>query len=440
MAFNSRPVCFELEQTVELLRQLEASTGKRCNRRIQSELEVDSRISISPIQFNTSMFIEGSERRCRSHVGDTFMADATVVPSSSCDVMRSSANSTDDQIPVNRTMQQSPSTSRTRIISSNRLAVVRQFYEMQDIPDNVSNLLLKGSRDGTCRAYQSAWRSWLCWCNERSVDPLSPSLNKVLEYLTYLFESGKAYRTIGVHRSMLSITLPLFEGVQIGKHRLVIQLLKGIYNVRTPTSKYNTFWNADRVLTSVKKLGPNNSISLKILSQKTTFLLAIASYCRVSELETISHRSLVFTEENMQFSILRPTKSQRSGVLKKYLIKRLPSDDSICPVSTMESYKERTNNLRSPNSEKLFIGIKSPHEDVCKETIARWIKSFLSLNGVDTKVYSAHSTRGAAASRAFAAGTPCDVILATANWKKASTFHRFYNKKLIDDQTENCRL
>ena len=43
-------------------------------------------------------------------------------------------------------------------------------------------------------------------------------------------------------------------------------------------------------------------------------------------------------------------------------------------------------------------------------TVARWIKSLMSQAGVDTVVYSAHSTRGASASNAANLGLPTDAI------------------------------
>lgn len=124
------------------------------------------------------------------------------------------------------------------IIPADRLAFVRERYAAQGLPGNVSGLLLEGSWRNTHRAYQSAWRCWNNWCLERSKDSVSPTLSQVLEYLTFLFDLGRSYRTINVHRSMLSGTLPRIETFEIGKHPLVCKLLKDIYNKRTPGAKY----------------------------------------------------------------------------------------------------------------------------------------------------------------------------------------------------------
>ena len=47
---------------------------------------------------------------------------------------------------------------------------------------------------------------------------------------------------------------------------------------------------------------------------------------------------------------------------------------------------------------------------------------------MDSSVYTAHSTQGAATSKAKAVGVPMADILNTANWNSASTFCRFYNR------------
>ena len=51
----------------------------------------------------------------------------------------------------------------------------------------------------------------------------------------------------------------------------------------------------------------------------------------------------------------------------------------------------------------------------------------LGQAGIDTELFSAHSTRCASTSKAIAS-VSTDVILATAGWTEESTFRKFYNK------------
>lgn len=269
---------------------------------------------------------------------------------------------------------------------------------------------------------------------------MAPSLNQVLEYLTDLFEAGRSYRTVNLHRSMLSSTLSGIEGASIGKHPMVSKLLRAIYNRRTPKAKYSSIWDADLVLNKLKELGPNESLSLKQITLKTVLILALATFARVSELASINHRSLWIEEERLTFSILKPRKSQSSGPLATFQVQCLEADREICPVKCVTAYVEATKSLRSQHGNKLFIALKPPHEPVGGSSIARWIKVALGQAGVNTSVFSAHSTRGAAASKALANGIPCDQILAAASWKRASTFHRFYNRRIEAGDLTGARL
>jgi hypothetical protein len=63
-----------------------------------------------------------------------------------------------------------------------------------------------------------------------------------LLYVVYmsLKVAGKAYNTINVHRSMLSQTMDLIEGLPIGEIPLVARLLKACYNDTPPPHSLGT--------------------------------------------------------------------------------------------------------------------------------------------------------------------------------------------------------
>ena len=67
-----------------------------------------------------------------------------------------------------------------------------------------------------------------------------------------------------------------------GKHPFVTQLLKGFFNSRHPQPRYSGTWDVQTVLAFMVSLGPNNLLSLKLLSQKFRVLLGLNSMERVS--------------------------------------------------------------------------------------------------------------------------------------------------------------
>jgi hypothetical protein len=96
----------------------------------------------------------------------------------------------------------------------------------------------------------------------------------------------------------------------------------------------------------------------------------------------------------------------------------------------MESYIAATAVWRKPDDVSLFLSIRQPHRPVSSSTVGHWIKSCLRDAGIDTESFSAHSTRGAASSKAVLLGVPIDSVLRAANWAAESTFRRFYNREL----------
>lgn len=233
---------------------------------------------------------------------------------------------------------------------------------------------------------------------------------------------------------MLSSTLDPVEGHQIGKHPLVVKLMRGIYNTNPPKPRYERTWDVSSIVRHLGQL-KNEELEIGALARKLATLLALAAFLRVSELAAISREDLVIDGVGMNFSLLRPRKTQKRGALKTFSIKRL-SDHQVDPVAAAERYMQLTEDLRnSANEKNLFIGSVRPHKPVVGSTIASWIKRQLHEGGVDTQTFSAHSTRGAASSRAAARGVPIQAILKAANWSSESTFAKFYRRELDKEPT-----
>lgn len=149
---------------------------------------------------------------------------------------------------------------------------------------------------------------------ERDQDPLSSSLIEMLDFLSNLHLSGKAYSTINVHRSMLSVTLESINGTSIGKHPLIsIRLMRGCYNKNPPKPKYSNLWDVSIVLGFMKSRGDNEELCLSMLSKKLATLLAIVTLMRTSELASIDRESVKFSSSSASLALAKPRKMQFTG-------------------------------------------------------------------------------------------------------------------------------
>ena len=218
----------------------------------------------------------------------------------------------------------------------------------------------------------------------RNLDPLSGDLVSVLECLTDLHDSGKSYSTVNTLRSMLSKTLQHVEGFPIGEHPLVKTLLNGCYNRNPPRPKYDAIWNPDLVIQFAKNSLEDSNLSMKELSEKTATLIALATLMRVSEIADIDFASITFSGSKVIFALINPTKTQRSGPRQSFVIDSSP-EENACPVLALKTFITRSKEWKTDlNRHALFISLIEPHAPVTPNTVARWIKSYLSKSGVDT--------------------------------------------------------
>lgn len=290
-------------------------------------------------------------------------------------------------------------------------------------------------RNTTKKAYDVAWKQWAKWCEERNISPISKAINPILEYLSDLWTRGLAYNTINIHRSMLATTLD-FDGIR--GNQLVKQLLKAMYDTRPPRPKYSTTWPIENVLELLKSWGPNDQLNLRRLSKNTAMLLALTTFLRFSELATIVSESVVFSLSGVSFRLARPRKAQRSGPLCSFRIETF-QDPLLCPVACLRRYIQDTTKVHGTDN-VLMIGTVPPHKPVGSSSIARWLKLTMTEAGIDSTIFSAHSTRGAASSRALDRGLPVDVILQAGGWSIESTFLRFYRRQAPETSVSQAIL
>lgn len=128
--------------------------------------------------------------------------------------------------------------------------------------------------------------------------------------------------------------------------------------------------------------------------------MTLASFMRVAEIAAMDLKSLVFSEDAVLFSLSILRKTQRSGPLMSISIKKF-ENPLPCPVEAIRNFVSATAAFRSGSvEEKLWVSARAPHGRVSSNTIASWIKAVMKESGIDTGIFSAHSTRSAASSQA----------------------------------------
>ena len=135
------------------------------------------------------------------------------------------------------------------------------------------------------------------------------------------------------------------------------------------------------------------------------------------------------TDSYFLFTLVGHVKQNRPGnTMSSFYAQKFPKEE-LCVYRVLKAYLERKVDLRKET--KLLVSFAKPHNPIGVSTIGRWIKTVLTLSGIDTKIFSAHSTRSAAVSKADKS-IPTDTILKHVGWSSSSVFSRFYKKPISD--------
>ena len=249
-------------------------------------------------------------------VGSTSLASPILVPSPIRPMHRLPCPHANSGRPPDTGSETPP----TQTLATSWVASVSRGYQTADISEKSREILLAAWRKNTASAYSCAWSKWCSWCSQRvNVDPLSPSLAHILDFLATQFQEGKEYRTINVYRSALSAVLPLIDGHKAGSHPLVCQMLKGVYQLRPPQPRYATTWQVSRVVQFISSLGPNAQLSSKLLSYKLVGLLALTAPDRASGLAACDLHFRYFHPEGVQFKLPRTDQNGQARTGTKIL-------------------------------------------------------------------------------------------------------------------------
>ena len=71
--------------------------------------------------------------------------------------------------------------------------------------------------------------------------------------------------------------------------------------------------------------------------------------------------------------------------------------------------------------------------EVSSSTVSRWMKETPKLVVIYVSIFKGHSKRAASSSQASKAGISLADILARGSWSSSSTWQRFYNKQIMNE-------
>lgn len=251
-------------------------------------------------------------------------------------------------------------------------------------------------------------------------------------FFTNCTKITKCYSTLNVYRSAISLLL----SNELKNNPHIQRFFKGLSNIHPQQPKYSVIWDPSIVLNYLTNLSENEQLPLELLTKKTATLLALVTAQRVQTLSKIRIENIQLSREKISIKIPDKLKTSRRNVNQPILeIPFFSENTKICPATTLQYYIRKTTDIRNVEMKFLFMTYKKPHHIATSQTISRWIKQTLDRSGINTEIYSAHSTRHASTSAAARSGINIETIRKAAGWTEQSqVFAKFYKKPLISNE------
>ena len=436
---KSRPVRGSTQPSASAILELE--TGPSCGGcgRSDNGLEGNGGLRLPTFPVDPTDPKESAKRGCNLPTRSTGVVPAAMVSGLTGNVIRKTSVASDIGVPPHSTRRFSSSHVREPETHISRVGGFRGPGKSAELSAKAKELVAKARSSGTTRAYQSGWSKFRGWCDQQQVDPVSCPVEVIVNFLAEQ-QHLVLFGTLAGYRTAISFFHQRVNGVPVGKHPLVAELMKGAFRDNPPVPRYTETWDVSMVLAYLQELGPNAGLNQKELTLKLAMLLALVSRARGHELHAINPEAISWHEDKVVCHILGMTKTKTmSRPQKVFELLRFKESNNIDPVQCLKSYLNMTANQRETKVQKshLFLSFVPPHHVVKTCSIARWLRLIMQEAGIDMSKFKAHSIRSAAVSKVPLAGMSVNEIAKLGDWSNASTFYRFYKKDVQSNSSES---
>ena len=424
------------------------------SRRSEYQLERAGSVRVSSVQVDSGSTTESTIRSAQTHSHSPAVAGHDLVQHATRDGTRTSCSPERECTRYLSTKIRHRS-RKSDCAQSERIPVMRRALQGSGLSEEAIMLNLSAQRKSTKSVYQNHWVKWAKWCKEHSVKPLYPSAVDIANHLAFVHSTYKVSAAyLRVRRSAITSTMASVGNSGIAQSPIITNVLKGIALQSVKDKKRLPAWDVRAVLSYLLSASfePLSQASLKNLTMKTCFLVALASGRRASEILAFSGipGDLAFEKDGSISLAFLPeflAKNQNpQDISPNVSIKRLDNfcgpkepDAQNCPVRALKMYRKKTQTMRSPNQRCLFISYNpSMAKDIRVSTISRWLRTliieaykFLDKQSVllpapiPLSSPRAHETRAWASTLALRS-VPLSQLLQAGYWRSEDVFINHY--------------
>ena len=261
--------------------------------------------------------------------------------------------------PIDKALQSDPSQKSDKP-KSPCMAPRASAIKEQGFSEAVAARIEAPQRGSTRSVYEAKWTIFTKWCVTNQEDFRAPPVKLVADFLMYLFQDRKLQpSTIDGYRSAIADKLGN-SPFNISNDENLTRLVDSFHTDRPKGRRGIPSWNLSLVLHQLTKapFEPIKEASLKHLTFKTVFLLALGSGKRRSEIHAWQNRNIRHQSDWSKVSLypsasfLSKNQLAKEGpdsvapvvipALAPTLDRSLKSDRSLCPVRALRYFLDRT--------------------------------------------------------------------------------------------------
>lgn len=250
----------------------------------------------------------------------------------------------------------------------------------------VERFLFAAKADATYRAYTTAWREFVAFCQANGYNSLPASPDAVVDFLTRLAEAGQKVSTLQLKLAAISFTHEAARVSNPVKTPVVRTTMAGI---RRTLGAYQ-HGKAPLLLSQLHTLVTHLGSDLRGARDKALILVGWAGAFRRSELVALQVSDLRFDDGCLRV-LVRRSKTDQEGV---GVVKAIPAtgDSDLCPVAALRAWLDVAD-IRSGPVFRSIDRWGHVHGGLTVQEVARIVKRMAERAGLDPRQFAGHSLR-----------------------------------------------
>ena len=297
--------------------------------------------------------------------------------------------------------------------------------DIKALHEETLNNLKNSKASNTIRAYKSDFKDFGAFCVKNGFKPLPTEPKIVSLYLTHL--SMKDVKMSTLRRRLVSIgVIHRLKGFYLDtKHPIIIENLMGIKRKKGnyQKGKKPILINHLKLIIEAIDKDISDETGIRKLRDKTIILLGFAGGFRRIELISIDFEDLEFVSEGVKIFI-RKSKTDQFG---EGMLKGLPYFDNqkFCPVWHLQKWLEVSKIKSGPIFKRFSKGLILGKNRLTDQSVALFLKKYLSRAGIENQNYSGHSLRSGFATVSAESGADERSIMAMTGHKTSQMVRRY---------------